>query len=318
MLLGWNPWMNAMDDTIIKSIRNRRIIDCLDGDSKEFEKIGAKLPYLRGTEICELLENRGIPFSYGDHHNSRWFIMEEMLQEAFSHNILDDILTSIITKATLVDESCAETKQSRIDAINLIVEHINAILMFDGVELNFIGNRIHICTKTTSPNTDKIKEIDIATIDQMIEKARTDLSNKDYDSVITKSRTILEEVLLYALNASSNPEKYGGNIGKMTKDLIKMLDSSNVPKPIHNVVHHIVELISNIAHIRNNYSDSHARGCVRTTLSASESKLILDCSMIVSEYLISIIEEGSLADRTKCIKSTNQCHLQTDNPKYGE
>lgn len=295
-----------MSMTIVELIKNRAIIYCLDGDSNEFERIGARLPYLSGPMICELIEDHGISFSYTDHHNSRWAIMEEALQEASNHKILDDVLTSIIIKATLVDDNCAQTKQSRIDAINLIVEYINTILQFSDVELIFNRNKIHIRSKSTSPDIDRIEEIDIATIKQMIENARTDLDEGNYDSVVTKSRTVLEEVLLYVLNASSNPKQYDGNIGKMVEDLKKKLDASDAPKPIQEVITHIVGLVNNIAHIRNNYSDSHARGYVRTTLSISESRLVLNCSIMLSEYLLSIMEEGSLSCRTKNIKSSNQ------------
>ena len=146
-----------------------------------------------------------------------------------------------------MDDNCAQTKQSRIDAINLIVEYINTILQFTDVELIFNRNRIHIRSKSTSPDIDWIEEIDIATIKQMIENARTDLDEGNYDSVVTKSRTILEEVLLYVLNASSTPEQYGGNIGKMVEDLKKKLDANDAPKPIQEVITHIDGLVNNIA-----------------------------------------------------------------------
>lgn len=295
-----------MNDNVVELIKNQTIIYCLDGDSNEFERIGARLPYLSGSAICKLIEDHGISLSYMDHQNSRWAIMEKVLQEASNHEILDDVLTSIIVKATLVNDNCAQTKQSKIDAINLIVEYINTILMFSDVELIFNRNKIHIRSKSTIPDIDRIEEIDTIAINRMIENARTDLDDGNYDSVITKSRTVLEEVLLYVLNASSNPKQYDGNIGKMVEDLKKKLDASDAPKPIQEVITHIVGLVNNIAHIRNNYSDSHARGYVRTTLSISESRLVLNCSIMLSEYLLSIMEEGSLSCRTKNIKSSNQ------------
>ena len=47
------------------------------------------------------------------------------------------------------------------------------------------------------------------------ERCQKDLASDNYEGVITKSRTMLEEVFIYVIGEEYDRREYKGNIGKM-------------------------------------------------------------------------------------------------------
>ena len=80
----------------------------------------------------------------------------------------------------------------------------------------------------TCVNRDYIKDISI--------RAMQDVDNQNYDSALTKSRTLLEEVFCYVIEQKGDTPSDKGDIGKLykqVKDLYNMHTDGNMDKRIN-------------------------------------------------------------------------------------
>lgn len=76
-----------------------------------------------------------------------------------------------------------------------IIQEINGVLFFGGNELAIVGKQFIVkpIGSTVRVEVPKIKTIDREYIKSISARALDDIEQKNYDSAITKSRTLLEE-----------------------------------------------------------------------------------------------------------------------------
>ena len=100
-----------------------------------------------------------------------------------------------------MEHSANEINEAHKTIVSTILEKINGLLLFGGNELivngkNFvihpIGNRVEIAAPA-------IKAIDREYIKNISSRAMRDIEQNDFDSAITKSRTLLEETFCYVI-----------------------------------------------------------------------------------------------------------------------
>ena len=132
------------------------------------------------------------------------------------------------------------------------------------------------------------------------ERCQKDLASDNYEGVITKSRTMLEEVFIYVIGEEYDRREYKGNIGKMF-DKVKSIcniNKDNVPAPIENTTTCLNSIVNEIAQIRKDYSESHGIGKTRVVLSEAETMLVINSSITLAEYVLSVYSGSSLNERT--------------------
>ena len=108
--------------------------------------------------------------------------------------------------------------------IQTILGKINGILYFGGNELISDGKQFSIrkIGAKVEVKAPVIKNIDREYIRSISTRAMEDVDKKNYDSAITKSRTLLEEVFCYVIEKANNTPSTSGNMGdlyKQVKDL---------------------------------------------------------------------------------------------------
>ena len=92
-----------------------------------------------------------------------------------------------------------------------------------------------------------------------------------------------------------------GNIQDMYNDVRIQYDldgNEETPRPVANISKAMATVVSNIAHIRNEYTDAHARTRVHADISKAEARFTVNASVSVCQYLIDILRDGSLPKRT--------------------
>ena len=178
-------------------------------------------------------------------------------------------------------------------------------LEYNGVEFSISGKGIHVKFED-EPCIIEIKEqFDLDTITDTVEKCRVEVENGHYDDAIIKCRTMLEGLLLYVLEINGIEKDYRGNIQAMMEDVNKMYLSNEqvkIPKPITNVTKALTSLVSNIAHIRNEYTDAHWHSKVHTRLSKGDALLVINSAMTVAQYLMYLTKEGSLGIKVETLR----------------
>ena len=124
-----------------------------------------------------------------------------------------------------------------------------------------------------------------------LQEAKQDLINGKNDSLITKSRTIIEEALIYAIEKKGETPSTKGDITelyKQVKTLYKMNNDKAIDKRVNELLSGLNKIVDAISAMRNEYSDSHGVGKRRIEVDEHTARLILNSSLVFSEYIIDI------------------------------
>lgn len=163
-------------ESIYKSLRNKDIIAILDGDTtfgdyylEDGRKIRTGMPYLTGSQICDLGRVVGFRQSYGG-GMSRWAYFDNILEFCEANDKTHDLLTYIFSnthmKKHIQGVSKDEFENVYAIFINTIVGAINDILKFEDAEIVNYDERYYLQSKGESilvdPFGDKLKKGNIA------------------------------------------------------------------------------------------------------------------------------------------------------------
>lgn len=138
----------------------------------------------------------------------------------------------------------------------------------------------------TRVNRDYIKDISI--------RAMQDIDNQNYDSALTKSRTLLEEVFCYVIEMKNVIPSDKGDIGKLykqVKDLYNMHTDSNMDKRINTLLSGLEKIVGSIAEMRNKASDSHGVGANRINIADYHARLYVNSAMTMADFILSVADK---------------------------
>lgn len=283
---------------------NRKIIDVLIGDVKLYDEFS--LPYMSGPELCQVSTTFGLARTYtwgnrGVANKSRWEYMQDLMKHLNPQGRIPDLLSYLMQQDRFknligvgdiqkVDETYKGVIKSAIDAIN-------AQLVIARVELRLV-NKTFVLTRAGEEvviETPKVKNITSQYIRELLDRIKDDLDNKDYDSVITKSRTLLEEVLIFIIEKMTFERyKSSGDLVKMYQDateLLNMRQKSDWDKRINELLGGLHKIVNAISSMRNMNSDAHGAGSSRINIKKREALLAAHSSMMLAEYWLSVFEK---------------------------
>lgn len=130
----------------------------------------------------------------------------------------------------------------------------------------------------------------------MPERIKDDITNKDYDSVITKSRTLLEEVLIFIIEKLTHERyKNKGDLIKLYQEatgLLNMRQKNDWDSRVNELLGGLHKLVSAISSMRNMNSDAHGAGARRINIKEREAILVANSSMILAEYWLAVYERS--------------------------
>lgn len=135
-------------------------------------------------------------------------------------------------------------------------------------------------------NRDYIKDI--------AARAMADVDTNNFDSAITKSRTLLEEVFIYAIEKKSVAPSESGDINKLyaqVKSLYNMHQSKDMDKRINGLLSGLEKILSAIAEMRNKGSDSHGVGAKRINIADHHARLFVNSAMTMADFVLSVCEK---------------------------
>jgi len=127
-------------------------------------------------------------------------------------------------------------------------------------------------------------------------RAIRDVESMEYDSAITKCRTLLEEAFCYVIENKGEEPSDKGNIKKLykqVKDLYNMHTDSGIDKRINELLSGLEKIIDAIAEMRNKNSDAHGVGQKRIAISEHHARLFVNSSMILADFILSVGQNRS-------------------------
>lgn len=87
---------------------------------------------------------------------------------------------------------------------------------------------ITVCGSAAVVDLPQTKDYDIPYVHGLMERCTEDFIAKNYDSVITKSRTLIEEILIYVLEQRNIEIQSGWNITQMLSVVKKICISNKI------------------------------------------------------------------------------------------
>ena len=292
-------------------LREKQILAILDGDTdfgvlkigNEESDIRVSMPYLSGPTLCDISNKFGLPVSYGWNGGaqSRWAYLDDLVVHCIENQRESDLLGYLFSKGQFVeklkghDSETIEYAYNQI--VNIVIQQINGILYFGGNELVKIGNTfvINSIGATVTVATPAVKMIDRHYITDISERAMKDVMEGNYDSAITKSRTLLEEVFCYVIEKKGEEPVQSGDIGKLynqVKQLFNMHQSKELDRRINGLLSGLEKILSAIAEMRNKGSDSHGVGAKRINISGHHARLFVNSAMTMADFILEVSENA--------------------------
>lgn len=289
-------------------LRSKPILAILDGDTEfgtiqisQTKSIRNALPYLSGPMLCEISVKFGLPatYSWGGGTKSRWEYLDNLLAHCISNNRVSDLLGFLFSKEQFAEilrgytPDEIDTTYQKIIATAL--DQLNGQLYFGGHELVRVGERFVVQKKgaVATVAAPTVKIIDQAYIVSISERAMKDVSDGNYDSAITKCRTLLEEVFFYAIEKKNETPSTKGDIGKLysqVKSLYHMHQQKDQDNRINALLSGLEKILTAISDMRNKSSDAHGAGSNRIKLEEHHARLFVNSAMTMAEFILSVCE----------------------------
>lgn len=215
---------------------------------------------------------------------------EQLLAYLFSDSNFAKVLKGLTRR---------EIEELHSTIINTTIEKINGILYFGGHELVFLGNNILIKEISTDIEIaiPDITKIDREYIVDISNRALIDIDNGNFDSAITKSRTLLEEVFCYVIELQKEIPTESGDINKLyqqAKSLYNMHQNSQLDKRINMLLSGLEKILKAISEMRNKDSDAHGVGNKRIKIEKHHAQLFVNASMTMSEFMLAVAEKTKI------------------------
>lgn len=213
--------------------------------------------------------------------------------------VTSDFLSYLFSKDKFVDvlrDLSVKDIQSAHEAIlQKVLEQINSILYFGGHELRVIGKVYQVCNvgEVVAVAAPAVKIIDRAYIKDLAGRANKDIDEGNFDSAITKARTILEETFCYVIEKKGEVPSDSGDIGKLygqVKTLYNMHADKNLDKRINTLLSGLEKIISAIAEMRNKESDSHGVGSKRIGIADYHTRLFVNSAIAMADFILSVYQ----------------------------
>lgn len=280
---------------------NRNIIDVLIGDTKVYESYA--LPYLSGPQLCELCTSFGLPKTYvwKGVNQSRWEYMQDLLKFLDRQNRVSELLAHLMDMTRFSELTVLKNPELIQCTYNAIVKGainaINANLLLSRKELRCHRGMFAIVESGAEPvfKAAKIKVVNLQYIRELPKRIEDDIKSKDYDSVITKSRTLLEEVLIYIIERFTKERyKSSGDLNKIYQEvteLMNMKQQKEWDKRVNSLLGGLHKIVDAISSMRNMNSDAHGVGVGRIGIKEREAILVANASMMLAEYWLSVFEK---------------------------
>lgn len=296
--------LNKMNENY-ELLRKKEIIEILDGDTTIEELDGSRvaMPYLSGPQLCELSQKFGCfqEYYWGNSKKtnlSRWLYLDNLLKYLIAEKRVSELLSYMMDKERFLTilrplKTVDEIENRYQYIIKSVLEKINSILYFGGHELYILSNqyiirKIGTKVELEAPN---LKIINRDYIKNLSERANKNIEENDFDSAITKARTILEETFCYVIEEKGEIPSDSGNINKLykqVKDLYNMHADKEMDLRINMLLSGLEKIVSGIAEMRNSVSDSHGLGIKRINILSYHATLAVNSAVTMAEFILSV------------------------------
>lgn len=298
------------NDSLFELLKTKEIIGILDGDTKfgdykfdDGQTVNIAMPRLSGPDLCAISTSFGLPVEYhwnGNQNLSRWQYLDNLMMYCLENHRFSDLLAYLFDKKqfqkSLSGHSADEINEAYNKIVCAVLDNINGILSFSKHELSIVGNEfiIHAIGTSITARVPHIKTISRKYIKSISERALDDVEKHNFDSAITKARTLLEETFCFVIEKKGYEPTDSGNIAelfKQVKNLYNMHTDANANRCINTLLSGLNSIVSAIAEMRNKDSDAHGVGAKRISIEEYHARLFVNSAMTMADFILSVSQQ---------------------------
>ena len=286
-------------DEKFKILLQKDIYELLEGSGSgaSLVKFNGKeygMPYYSATMLEELCREFGVTDTLG---GSRWNYVETLMKYAIENQRCDELFRVLFDETRFTNlqdiEDLDDVDKVYKQIIFAAIKQINHFIRLSGNKLVYIDGHFMIVENGKVPviDTPKLNVRSIPYVQGLRERCKADFQSGNYDSVITKSRTMIEEILVQILEENSLDEITKGDVIKLynqVKSINNMQQTSDKDKRVNSLLSGLERIVQSIAEMRNANSDAHGVGSKRITIRECEARLVMNSAITFCEYIISI------------------------------
>lgn len=293
-------------------LRDKAVINILDGDTKfgtlkidgVDSGIKISMPHLSGTDLRAISRRFGMT-NVAD-NQSRWSYLDKLLEYCIKNKREKDLIAFLFSKkqfeqqfVELQGKTPEVIEHAYSHIVNVVINNINEYLKYSDNELVLIRNvfvirKLESTIDVSAPFFEKT--VDRSYIRNIAERAMKDIIEGNYDSAITKARTLLEEVFCYVIEKNGGKPSESGNIRELynqVKQLYNMHQNKDVDKRINGLLSGLEKILLAIAEMRNKGSDAHGVGGKRIDIEDYHARLFLNSAIIMADFILSVSKKVS-------------------------
>ncbi len=232
-------------------------------------------------------------------------IMKKSVANSSTTQIIDYLVSSFHLRSTIEERSDdgdsapfdIETVRQKIETEFLV--KVNDQLRYSNKRMVRNGTTFEIYPLDIEPEIRvATTRFDIGHVKELLTNAQRDLLIGDFDSVLTKSRTILEETFMQILKDNRVDFKNNGKIGQMRNKVVATLGmrpNDEWHPRIKEFISKLNGLVDSITELRDNDSDSHA-SLKRLKIKEAEAELIINSAANIAIYYLRVNERQKQMD----------------------
>lgn len=141
--------------------------------------------------------------------------------------------------------------------------------------------------------TPAIKTVDYDYIRDMSARANEDVEQGHFDSALTKARTLLEETFCHVLEKEGISPSDSGKVDVLynqVKTCFNMRQGPALDKRVNGLLSGLEKILSAIAEMRNDSSDSHGVGSRRIRIAKHHARLFVNAAQTMADFILSVAE----------------------------
>ena len=150
-------------------------------------------------------------------------------------------------------------------------------------------------------NTPVLKECDVQYIRDQAPRLMKNLDEGDYDTALTHSRTLLEEVFMAVIEARDQEPRRDGNIKGLyaqVKELYNMKANPTFDKRINELLSGLEKILNSISEMRNKQGDAHGVGNTRLPIPPHYARLFVNSALTMAEFIMAVKENYEQKTKT--------------------
>ncbi|MCD8207392.1 MAG: abortive infection family protein [Bacteroidales bacterium] len=178
-----------------------------------------------------------------------------------------------------------------------VLAGLNELLSHSGNEIIKVGDKYVVknISEEIKIDASAIKTVNHDYIQSIYTRGLDDIDKANYDSALTKSRTLMEEAMCYAIEKKGVKPNGSGKIRALYDQFTEnyMLHTNQgMSDRMDDFIKKAYDLMESVSVMRDIDGDSHGEGKKRINLEKHQTLLYLNVAIALADFVLSVAKDG--------------------------